>query len=154
VNATESPISGTIRFISQAGSAAVVSVNGQQGSEFGYNISARGSAKFKTSGLSIATQVGSVRIIPVSGASPSAQAIFSFAPAGTTVTAAGVPGVTGGTAFRLYAEAFGRFENGVEGTLQTGLAVTNLSNASAQVNVELYLLNGMPSGMSATLALP
>jgi len=154
LNPTDSPLTGTVQFTGQSGSPATVTVNEQQGSSFGYSIGPRGAQKFKTSGPSESPQVGSARIAPLSGQTPSALVIFSYAREGITVSETGVPGVTSGTAFRLYAEAFGDFEHSVEGTLQTGVAVTNLSNAPARVDFELYLLNGLPSGVSGTLTVP
>ncbi len=146
VNVTDSPITGTVVFVNQAGQPATVTVRGQQGSIFRYDLPPRGGSTFKTSDVSEITNAGSIRVVPNGGEAPPAFSIFSYTSGGTTVSEAGVAAVNGGMNFRLYADA--------AGPVQTGVAVTNLLNTEARVNFELYLPNGSPSGISGTLNVP
>src|SRR5262249_33563697 len=82
------------------------------------------------------------------------SAVFSFRQNDVTVTQAGVPAIGAAKAFRLYAEASGDFANGAVGSIQSGLAVANPSNAPANVTVELYRLDGSSAGISGNLVIP
>ena len=57
-----------------------------------------------------------------------------------------------GTAFRLYAETSGNFA--AVGSIQTGVAVVNLSATAATVRVELNRLDGSSTGLTGTLSIP
>jgi hypothetical protein len=54
------------------------------------------------------------------------------------VSEAGVPAVTAGNAFPLYAEASGGFDTGAIGAFQTGLAIANASASPAFVALALF----------------
>ena len=156
VNPTEVTITGTVQFMGQGtfATAAVpvtVIANGQSNSSFTYSIPRRSSFKLVTSGgLPASTSVGSVRVTASSGAAPSSLAVFSFKLGGITVSEAGVPGILG-AAFRMYVEATGA---GITpGTIQTGLAITNVAPTSTTVNLELVKLDGSSAAPPATVAL-
>src|SRR5207302_7279063 len=86
------------------------------------------------------------------GTVPVALVVFSYRPAGITVTEAGVP-VTSGNAFRLYVESAGT--TGQAGNIQTGIAVANTSSSSAPVTFDITDLNGASVGiLPVTLTLP
>jgi hypothetical protein len=129
---------------------ATITANGQTAASFDYFIPRQSSFKLVTAGALPDTLAGSVRVTPTAGPAPSALVVFSFRPAGVTVTEAGVPG-TQGSAFRMYAE-----ENGLGGigTIQTGFAVANLDAAPAVVTLELTRLDGTPTGQTAALEVP
>ena len=155
VNPTDSTIGGSIQFFSQgtastAGAPLTVTVDGQTGVSFNYSIPRRSSRKLVTAGILVSTQVGSVRITPSTGASPSSLIVFSFKPAGITVSEAGVPGIQG-SAFRMYVE-----ETAVSGigAIQTGLAIANLSSTAATVNLELMNLDGSVAAPLAAISVP
>jgi hypothetical protein len=152
VNPTDAAITGSIQFLGQgSGSApagpATVTANGQTAASFAYTIPRQSSFKLVTAGVGAQTQTGSVRVVPATGPAPSSLVIFSFRPAGITVSEAGVPGIQG-SAFRMYAEETAL---GGIGAIQTGIAIANLSDAPAAVSLELTALDGSSTGQSATL---
>jgi hypothetical protein len=54
----------------------------------------------------------------------------------------------------MYAEVAGDFGNAAVGSIQTGLAVANLSATTATVNLELFKLDGSSTGLVGTMAVP
>jgi hypothetical protein len=58
------------------------------------------------------------------------------------------------SAFRIYVEAWGDFDNGAIGAIQTGVAISNLSNGTANVTLDLYRLDGMSTGLTASVLIP
>jgi hypothetical protein len=145
VNPTGNAISGSVQFTNPNGSAVSVSIAGHSGSSFSYSIPAGTSEKLATSGSGAITNQGSVHVVPATGAAPVALVVFSYRPAGITVTEAGVP-VNSGTAFRLYVESAGT--TGQPGNIQTGIAVANTSAASESVTFDITDLNGNSVGLS------
>lgn len=155
VNPTDSVLTGTIQFVDQSGNAVTLTADGQTNSSFTYSIPARSSQKLRTSGLQQGVQVGSVRAVPTANnASPAGVAVFSFRANGVTVSEAGVPATKAGSAFRLYAEASGDFDHSAAGSIQTGLAISDLSNAAATVTLELNRLDGSSTGLTGSLVIP
>src|SRR4029079_7573903 len=101
------------------------------------------------------TQTGSVRVLPnFTSPSPGGVAIFSFNRDGITVTEAGVPAISAGSTFRVYVETAGDLDRGAIGSVQSGLAITNLSNSQATVTIEPRKLDGSPAGAAATITIP
>jgi hypothetical protein len=155
VNPTDSQLTGTVQFFDPAGNAATLAVEGQTSSSFNYLIPSRASQRFRTSGLPGSVQVGSVRVVPAgNNVSPSGVVIFSSRQNSVTVAEAGVPAATSGSAFRLYVEVSGDFARGLIGSIQTGLAISNPSNAAAMVTLELRRLDGSATGLTATVVVP
>jgi hypothetical protein len=154
VNLSDSLMTGFLQFLDPSGSNATVSVNGQVGSNFSYSIPAHSSQKLQTGGIG-SPATGSVRVVPgTNNAAPSGMAIFSFKNAGVTVSEAGVPAVPQASAFRLYAEASGDFAHSAIGSIQTGIAVTNMSSNAATVTFELFTLDGSSTGLTGTMPVP
>jgi len=140
VNPGDSTISGTIRLSGPAGEALET---------FPFSIPRRSSFKQLTHGTGTVSRSGSVRIEPNAGSvTPASVAIFSYRPAGVTISEAAVAAVTG-TSLRMFTEA------AVSGSLakQSGVAVTNLSSSSATVTFEQAGLDGSILA-SASLTLP
>ena len=159
VNPTDSMITGTVGFLGPgSGTAAASPViltldDGFTGSDFDYSIPPRSSQRFTTSNPSGALKAGSVRATPNSGnAAPSGLVVFSYAPAGKTLSEAGVPALPKGSAFRVYAEASGM--PGQMGSINTGLAITNVAQASNTVTLEVTNLDGSLAAAPETLTLP
>ena len=159
VNPTDSMITGTVGFLGPgSGTAAASPViltldDGSTGSDFDYSIPPRSSQRFITSNPFGALNSGSVRAVPDSGnAAPSGLVVFSYAPAGKTLSEAGVPALPKGSAFRSYAEASGM--PGQVGSISTGLAITNVGDASNTVTLEVTHLNGSLAAAPETLTLP
>jgi hypothetical protein len=142
VNPTDTPMTGTVQFATPTGTAANVTIGGQTNSSFVYSIPKRTSAKLATSGLTPTTASGSIHIAPTGGgAGPTPLIVFSYKPAGITVSEAGVP-VTSGSAFRVYVESSG--VPGQPGNIESGIAVANTSSASASVTFDVTDLTGAP----------
>jgi hypothetical protein len=149
VNPTPAAISGTVRFTDQTGAATKVTIAGVNNSSFAYSIPAGSSQKLATAGTAgtaTAPAQGSVTVVPgAGGTSPVALVVFSYRPAGVTVTEAGVP-VASGTAFRLNVEASGT--TGAVGSIQSGIAVANTSSSPATVTFDITDLNGASVGVA------
>ena len=155
INPGNTTLSGSVEFHAQSGESASVGIGGQVNSSFSYSIPPRSSKKMQTSGTSNGTIAGWVRIIPSSNAAtPVGAVIFSLTGGGVTSSAAGVPPVAPGTAFRMYAEMAGDFTNAAVGSIQTGLAVANLSATTATVNLELFKLDGSSAGLVGRMSVP
>jgi hypothetical protein len=143
INPTASAMSGTIGFISPAGTAT--------GTPVQFSIPPGSSFKQVTAGTAAAVQGGSVQIVPAAGsATPASVAIFSYRPAGFTVSEAAVM-PSAGTALRMYVEASGI--PATIGSIQSGVAVTNLDSATASVTFDLTDLTGKSLG-STSFSLP
>jgi hypothetical protein len=137
------------------GSVEFRAPSGQVNRSFDYSIPPKSSKKLQTSGTSSGITTGSVRVVPSSNSAvPAGVVIFSLTNGGVTSSAAGVPPVAPGTAFRMYAEVAGDFANAAVGSIQTGLAVANLSATTATVNLELFKLDGSSTGLVGTMAVP
>ncbi len=153
VNPSDTTKTGSVVFFNQGltfGSANPISmtVNGQGGLSFPYNIPPRGAVRLSTSGLGDATVVGSVRINGDPNQSlPSAIGVFSLTTAGITVTEAGVPALAA-TSLRLYAETTAAGNE--SGAIQTGIAVSNLGSSAGSITFELYGLDGSFTGQTAS----
>jgi hypothetical protein len=149
VNPTDAPLIGELRFIDESGNPATLSIAGQTASTFAYVIPPNGSQKLTTAGLPASAQTGSVRAVPAANnAAPTGLIVFSFRRNGVRISEGGVLAVRTGTSFRLYAEGAGDFEHGEALSIQTGIAITNLSGAIAKVFLFLQ------SGGYATLFIP
>ena len=114
VNPTDTPITGSVEFFDPGSGAtpgqlmALSLTDGRSGSTFAYSIPPRSAHRLHTSNPAGGVAVGSVRIVRDAGSSsPSGVGIFSFTEDGVTVSEAGVPVQTPGSAFRLYVEASG-----------------------------------------------
>jgi sugar lactone lactonase YvrE len=155
INPTTSFLEGTIQFLDRLGNAANLTVNGQTQSTFHYVLPSREAVRLRASGSADSTDTGSVHVQPVgSSPSPIGVAIFSYQQAGITVTEAGVPSSGAASSFRMYSEISGDFGQGAAGSIQSGIAVANLSGAPATVTLALDRLDGLPTGFTGTLQVP
>ena len=159
VNPTDSTITGTVEFLgpgsdTTAASPVILTLDdGSTGSDFDYLIPPRNAQLFTTSNPSRALNSGSVRTTPNSGnAAPSGFVVFSYAPAGKTLSEAGVSALPKGSGFRVYAEASGTL--GQMGSISTGLDITNVADTSNTVTLEVTHLDGSLAVGPATLVLP
>jgi hypothetical protein len=154
VNSSDATITGTLRFFEQGNTGATanplsVNIAGQSVTSTTYSIPPRSSRNFATSENSSTVQVGTAQVTPdASSAAPVGVAIFSSKQGGVTNSEAGVPSSQSGTAFRMYVESSG------DGTVRSGIAVMNTSNAEAQVNFELTRLDGVSTGLTGSVVLP
>jgi hypothetical protein len=136
VNTTDAAMSGTVQF------------SGRPAQD--YSIPVRSATRIVTPGTDTGVLTGSVRVVPASGTrTPAGVAVFSFTNRGVTVTAASVPALRPGNAFRLYAESFGA--SGQIGSLDTGFAVANPSSNSITVTFELTTATGITTGLTSSM---
>ena len=159
VNPTDRTITGTVGFLGPgSGTTAAPPViltldDGRTGSSFDYSIAPRSAQRFTTGNPPGGAAVGSVRATPDSGnTTPAGLVVFSFASGGKTVSESGVPALPKGSAFRTYVEASGT--PGQEGSIPSGLAITNAAVASNTVTLEVTHLDGSLAVSPTTLALP
>jgi hypothetical protein len=54
----------------------------------------------------------------------------------------------------VYVETAGDFDRGAVGSVQSGLAITNLSNSAATVTLEPRRLDGSSAGAAVTITIP
>jgi len=156
VNPTDSTITGSAQFFGQggvnaAGVPVAITANGETATTFPFSIPRQSSFKLVTAGLAASTSAGSVRITPTGGAAaPSSLVVFSYKPAGITLTEAGAPGIQG-NAFRMYVE---ETATGGVGSIQTGFAIANLDPGATTATLELSNLDGTPAAQTASVPIP
>ena len=154
VNPSDQAISGMLSFYGQgtAGAPAPnlsMNIDGAVVSQVAYSIPAHSSKRFSTRNTSSQMKVGSARATPAAfSTAPVGAAIFSYHNAGITVSEAGTPSMTAGSAFRLYAEA------DTSNAIQTAVAVENAGSSDTSVNFELTRLDGTSTGRSGQLVIP
>src|SRR5215471_19058916 len=149
VNPTDAPLTGGLEFRDPSGQ-----VTNPFNSDLTYTIPPRSSFEMQASLASSAVLTGSVRIIPTGDTStPVGLAIFFFQNGGVTVSEAGVPASSAGSAFRVFAESSGDFDHAAAGSLRTGLAIANTSPQATSVVVEVKNLDGN-TGLIGTLSIP
>ena len=136
VNPTALAQTGTIEFREAGGGLTVVNIDGAPGSGANYAVAPNGVMKFLITAASASLAQGSVRVLPAGGGqSPTPFALFSYKPAGITVSEASVP-VTMGSAFRMYVEL------SPASLINSGIAIANASGISGNVTLSVTDLNG------------
>jgi hypothetical protein len=132
VNPSDDPITGTISYFGQTTA---------------YSIAPRSSYTVTTSSEVAQIRVGPAQVTPDLGnIAPVGVGIFSFTIAGTTVSEAGVPSMSIGNAFRMYAE--------VTATTRTGIAIQNTGASTAHVRLELSRLDGTRLALTGSFDIP
>jgi C-terminal processing protease CtpA/Prc len=145
-NPSETTLAGTVQFLDASGK--------QTSGGLRYSIAPRGSQKLQTAGSGSSAIAGSVRVVPDDmSLAPFAVAVFSFRNGVTTVSEAGVPAVPPGNTFDLYAQASGDFRANAIASAQTGIAITNTSDSTATVSLELFKSDGSSTGLAKTLSI-
>ncbi len=159
VNPTSAPIDGRVQFFETGNDTAAAQpwsltlADARVGSVFTYSIPAQSSIRLRTANPAGSTAVGSVRVVADPGSSaPSGVTVFSFERDGITVSEAGVPSSASGAAFRVYVEASG--VSGQPGSIRSGLALTNTSEATTVVFLELTTLDGTATGFADSITIP
>lgn len=109
-----------------------------------WTIAPRSATKVETA-TSDVLRTGVIRVMPAAGTSPPiVSSVFSFASDGITVTENGIAANTLGTAFRIFAESDSTRR------LQTGIALANASASPANIRLEMFTSEGLPSGYAAS----
>ena len=149
VNPTDNALTGGLEFRDPSGQ-----VTNSFNNNLTYSIPPRSSFEMDASLASLPVLTGSVRIIPTGGTStPDGLVVFSFQNGGVTVSEAGVPATSPGSAFRVYAESSGDFDHSATGSVRTGLAIANTSAQATSVIVEVKNLDGS-TGLIGTISIP
>jgi hypothetical protein len=152
VNQTENVLDGKVTFLDQAGQPATVDSELGQGSSFNYRVAAKSAFRLRTSDTTT-LRVGSVRISNSASSAdiPVGFLVFSYRSGGVTVSSTGVPSVRTASAARLFVEAAGA---GGAGSLQTGVAVANVSNTAVRVSFDVTNLDGSSTGFRGDVDIP
>jgi hypothetical protein len=149
VNPTDTALAGGLEFRDPSGQ-----VTNPFNSDLTYTIPPRSSFEMQATLASSQVLTGSVRVNPTGDTStPVGLTIFSFQNAGVTVSEAGVPAASAGSAFRVFVESAGDFDHAAAGSLRTGLAIANTSPQATTVIVEVKNLDG-GTGLIGTLSIP
>ena len=150
INPSNSPLTGTVQFLTTSGTPAIVVVNGQSNSSFAYSIPANSSVRMKSSNPPGGTQVGSVVVTPAgTSIAPSGLVVFSFTNGAYTVSEAGVQASALSKSLRLSAEA-----TDIGLPVMTGIAVANPSSNPINVRFELTSPEGGPIGLIGLVSIP
>jgi hypothetical protein len=142
VNPGNTTITGNMQFRDQNGQAVTVTANGQTGSTFPYSIPKGSSFKLLTAGTGSSS--GSIQVTPDTGnTTPMSQAILSYKSGGIT-TSSSSTWFDSGVALRTFVEAAGSF--GDSGSMEDGVAITNVSSSPSTFTFSLSGLDGVSQG--------
>jgi sugar lactone lactonase YvrE len=150
MNTSTATETGTLQIMDNNGaSLAINQFGGSSGSSFSYSIPANGIYRFQTDGSPVDLKTGWVKLIPDPGTStPAGSGIFGYNPVDVLVTESGVPGASATTHARIYVDQ--------SGTHNTGLAITNINDAAANITINAFESDGVTatgtSNGSLTLA--
>jgi hypothetical protein len=149
VNPTDTTLTGGLEFRDPSGQ-----VTNPFNSNLTYSIPPRSSFVMQAALASSTVLTGSVRINPTGNTTtPAGLTIFSYQNGGVTVSEAGVPAAPAGSAFRVYAESSGNFDQAAAGSMRTGLAIANSSPQATSVIVGVKDLDGS-TGLIGTISIP
>ncbi len=134
VNRADNTAAGAAQFISPVGQVLRASP---------YVLPPRSAIRMRAAGLGT-VQSGYVRIAPADGAeTPSAFVVFDYSAGGVTIAETIAPAVRSGAVFGTYIER--------GGNVQTAIAIANPSPSPVTANLEIFRLDGTPSGAAAAL---
>ncbi|HYR83367.1 MAG TPA: kelch repeat-containing protein [Terriglobia bacterium] len=133
VNSTEEPSFGTIHFFDDSGN---------ERSREAYQVAPRSSSRITAANSSSETVAGSVQVEPFGGATPVSLAIFSYAPAGITITETGTASAEG-SRLSSYVDLSGPSD---ADPVNSGIAIANPTDQTVQV----FLRPTLPSGDNAS----
>jgi sugar lactone lactonase YvrE len=133
-NATET---GTLQLLNGGGSSLNVNqVGGTSGSVFRYSIPIGGVVRFQTDGSPATINTGWAQLIPDTGTStPIGAGVFGYNPGAFLVTESGIPATVSTTHARIYVDLSAGHD--------TGLAIANPTNASANITITAFQSDGV-----------
>jgi sugar lactone lactonase YvrE len=137
MNTSSTNETGTIQIMDNNGAALIANrAGGSAGSSFNYSIPPNGIYRFQTDGSPADWKAGWVKLIPDSGTSmPVGSGIIGYNPVNVLVTESGIPGASATTHARIYIDRSGNHD--------TGLAIANINNASANITINAYQTDGV-----------
>ena len=126
-----------------------VTVNGKSGSTFPYSIPAGGSARLTVEGSS-GSQMGTAKVTRsiFSSLTPDATVILTYSTGGTVASEASFAADATGTRFRSYVES------SFADSIQTGIVFVNPAKLRTTVEVELFDLDGVSTGLTGSVKVP
>jgi hypothetical protein len=140
-------------FIGLSGEPVAETIDGQTASSFKFSIRERDWSRITLNGAGTGMRAGYIRVVAGGGGHSggfSGLALYTFKPAGTTVSTVSLPIVQPGATFRLFVEE----SSDAAGKIRTGVAITNLSSTASSVSLELTDLKGGSTGLSTTVQIP
>jgi beta-propeller repeat-containing protein len=145
VNTTENPMSGEVRFRNPDGSPLEIAMSAGSGSVLAYNVPPRSFQRLDTAGTGDSASVGSIQVVPYpvpGNFTPFAYAQLNLKDGPATVMQNVVQGQIPASRLRIYAEAFGDFDNKAGRSTRTAIALANPSSSPVTVSLELSRLDG------------
>jgi hypothetical protein len=138
-------------FIGPSGEPVAETIDGHTASSFKFSIRERDWLRVTLNGAGTGMRAGYIRVVAGDhSAGFSGLALYTFKPAGTTVSTVSLPIVQPGATFRLFVEE----SSDTAGKIRTGVAITNLSSTTSTVSLELTDLKGGSTGLSTTVQIP
>jgi hypothetical protein len=129
------------------------SLSGDPDERSSYIIPASSAVIVERSHTESAFRAGWVRVTSSGGTpNPSVVSLFSLHADGITVSDSGMTAVPEDNAFRVYAEVSGKM--GEAGSVRTGFSISNSAPAPAMIRLELFALDGTPTGLYGYAAVP
>ncbi len=128
---------GSLQIMDKFGAPFVVQqAGGAAGSSFMYSIQPHGVYRFQTDGSPTDVKAGWVRLTPDSGKStPVGSGVFGFNPLNILVSESGIPSAVSTTHARVYVDLSGKHN--------TGLAIANTADTSAEIALKAYQSDGV-----------
>jgi hypothetical protein len=136
LNTSDATETGIFRIKDNAGQPLVVTqAGGGSGSEFEYTIPPHGAYHFQTDGSPQSDKVGWVQLMPAAGTSaPVGSGVFAYNPVDILLTESGIPSAVSTTHARIFVD--------LSGSYNTGLAIANVTNSDANIELAFYLMDG------------
>jgi len=151
---TDNVLTGTVQFRNSSGAPAAVRANNQTASSFAYSVPPRGAQTLQTGGTVISTAAGGrARCARGHSAAPFGLAIFSFRNVNDGIRGWSSVCARGDCVSSLR-RGFGRFQGERDRIDPNGIAVTIPQRLGTAVTLELFKLDGSPTGMRGTLSFP
>jgi photosystem II stability/assembly factor-like uncharacterized protein len=144
MNTTDATEKGNFQILDKDGhSLAVTRVDGSPDYYFRYEIPPHGIYRFQTDGSPAEVSSGWVRLSPDLGHStPVGSGIFSYNPESILLSESGIPAATPTTHARVFVD--------LSANHNTGLAIANILDAEARIEIRAYELDGVtPASESA-----
>jgi O-glycosyl hydrolase len=147
LNTSTNVETGRIQIIDNNGiPMAVNQVGGTSDSSFRYAIPPNGNYQFQTDGFPVDAKAGWLRLIPDAGTlTPVASGVFRYNPEDVLVTESGIAASKSTNHARIYCD--------LSGNHNTGLAIANLSEGNASIQIRAFQSDGTTE-IGASSAMP
>jgi trimeric autotransporter adhesin len=148
MNTSTANETGVFEIKDDSGNAlAVHQAEGTSGSSFPYSIPPNGIFHFQTDGAPANWEVGWMKLTPDSGTStPVGAGVYGYNSVNVLVTESGVPSASPTMHARIYLDRSGNHD--------TGLAIANIGNATANIMIGAYQTDGVTAAGTSNGPLP